>query len=100
MLGFCKPVVVAWYVMCAWASVSQILPHNFATLQFQNLMSMQMDAEFNKEQIGTLFVWWGHWKGGFGGGWSLRGHPKKYTCQKHPPGSPHKKSPVMGQVRF
>jgi len=23
-------------------------------------------------------VWWGHWKGDFGGGWSLRGvHPKK-----------------------
>ena len=28
-----------------------------------------------------FFVWWGHWKEGFGGGWSLRGvHPKKYTC--------------------
>ena len=26
-------------------------------------------------------VWWGNWKGGFGGVWSLRGvHPKKYTC--------------------
>jgi len=24
---------------------------------------------------------WGHWKGGLGGGWSLRGaHPKKYMC--------------------
>jgi hypothetical protein len=36
-----------------------------------------MDADLEKEQIGTLFVWWGHWKGGLGVGW--RGvHPKKY----------------------
>jgi len=36
-----------------------------------------MDAEFKKEQS-VFFVWWGHWKGGSGGGWSLRGvHPKK-----------------------
>ena len=41
--------------MCAWASVSQFLPHNSATIQYQVLMSMQMDAEFIKEQIGTLF---------------------------------------------
>jgi len=40
-----------------------------------------------------FFVWWGHWKGDFGGGWSLRGvHPKKYTCRpkshkKIPPGA-------------
>jgi len=26
-----------------------------------------MDADLEKEQIGTLFVWWGHWKGGLGG---------------------------------
>jgi hypothetical protein len=44
-------------------------------------MSMQMDAEFKKEQIGTLFVWVEALEGGFGGGWSLRGvHPKKWTC--------------------
>ena len=36
-----------------------ILPHNSATLQFQVLMSMQVDAHFKKEQIGTLFVWLG-----------------------------------------
>jgi len=36
-----------------------------------------MDDYLKKEQIGTLFVWVGHWKGGLGGG-SLRGvHPKK-----------------------
>jgi len=45
-------------------------------------MSMQMDAELKKEQIGTLLFGWGHWKG-LGGGWSLRGvHPKKYTCRQ------------------
>ena len=31
-------------------------------------MSMQMDAEFKKEQIGTLFVWVGALDGGLGGG--------------------------------
>jgi len=31
-------------------------------------MSMQMDDYLKKEQIGTLFVWVGHWKGGLGGG--------------------------------
>ena len=29
-------------------------------------MSMQVDAHFKKEQIGTLFVWLGAWKGGWG----------------------------------
>ena len=46
-------------VTCAWASISQFLSHNSATLQFQVLMSMQMDAYLKKEQIGTLFVWVG-----------------------------------------
>jgi len=32
-------------------------------------MSMQMDAEFKKEQIGTLFVWVEALEGGFGGRW-------------------------------
>ena len=44
-----------------------VLPHNSATLQFQVLMSMQMDAYLKKEQIGTLFVWVGALEGGFGG---------------------------------
>ena len=41
-------------------------------------MIMQMDAEFNKEQIGTLFVWVGALEGWFGG-WVVRQgvHPKK-----------------------
>ena len=54
-------------VICAWASVSRFLLHNSATVQFQVLMSMQMDAEFKKEQIGTLFVWVGALEGEFGG---------------------------------
>ena len=54
-------------VMCAWASVSQFLPHNSATLQFQVLISMQMDAYLKKEQIVTLFVWVGAPEGGVGG---------------------------------
>jgi len=32
-----------------------------------------MDAVFQKEQIGTLFVWVGALEGGFGGG-GVRGH--------------------------
>ena len=39
-------------------------------LQFQVLMSMQMDAYLKKEQIGTLFVWVGAPEGGFGG-WAV-----------------------------
>jgi hypothetical protein len=51
-------------------------------------MSMQMDAEFQKEQNGTLFVWVGALEGGLGGGWSLRVvHPRNWTKikTKHPP---------------
>jgi hypothetical protein len=67
--------------MCAWASVSQFLPHNSATLQFQVLMSMQMDACLIKEQIGTLLVWVGATEGGGGGGWWVRGvQPKNWAC--------------------
>ena len=57
--------------MRAWASVSQFLPHNSVPLQLQIWVSMQMDAEFKKEQNGTLFVpggavlgggwWWSFW---------------------------------------
>jgi hypothetical protein len=50
--------------MCSWASVPQFLPHNSATLQFQVLISMQMDAYLNKEQIVPLLSEWGHRKGG------------------------------------
>jgi len=67
-VGLCKPVVGAWQVMCAWASVSKFLPHNSATLQFQVLVSMQMDVEFKKEQSGPFFGGGGARAGGFGGG--------------------------------
>jgi len=43
-----------------------ICPKNSATIQFQVLMSMQMDACFRKERIGTHFVWVGALDGGFG----------------------------------
>ena len=36
-------------------------------------MSMQMDACFKKERIGTLFVWVGALEGGFRGGASPQG---------------------------
>jgi hypothetical protein len=62
--------------MCAQASVSQFWPHNSATLQFQVLMIVQMDAEFKKEQIGTLFVRVGAPEGGFRGGGSGGSSPK------------------------
>ena len=54
--------------MCAWASASQFLHHNSATIQF--LDDMQMDACLKKEQIGTLFVWVGT---GGRGGWGVGG---------------------------
>ena len=57
----------AWYITCAQVSVSQFLLHISAALQFQVLMNMQMDAEFKKEQIGTLFVRVGTLEGGFEG---------------------------------
>jgi len=67
--------------MSVWASVSQFLPHNSATFEFQVLMSMQMDAKFNKEQIGTLFFWVGALEGGVGGWVVGRGvKPKNRTC--------------------
>ena len=63
---------------CVHGPVSQSLPHNSATVQFQVLVSMQMDAEFKKEQIGFLFAWVGALEGGFGG-WVVpqRGPPHK-----------------------
>jgi len=59
----------------AWASVSQFLPHNSATLQFQVLMSMQMVAYLKKEPIGTHFVWVGAPEGGFRGWIAPHGSP-------------------------
>jgi len=72
-VGMCKPVVGAWYVMCARASVSQVSPHKSATVQFQVLMSMQMDVEVKKEQIGALSCLVGALEGGLGGfgGWMV-----------------------------
>jgi len=65
--------------MCAWASVSQVLPHNSATLQFQVLMGMQMDVFLKKEQIGTLVVWVGAVEGGFRG-WLVPQGCTPHTC--------------------
>jgi len=64
-----------WQVMYARASASQFLPHNSAALQFQALVSIQMDAEFLEEQIGTLFAWIGALGGGLGGCVVPRGGP-------------------------
>jgi len=55
--------------MCAWASVSQFLPHNSAPLQLHILVSM--DAEIKMGQNGTLFVPEGAVLGGGGGGGSF-----------------------------
>ena len=52
------------------------MPHNSATLQFQVVTSMQMDAYLKNEQIGTLFVLVGAPEGGFRGGGG-RGTPRK-----------------------
>jgi hypothetical protein len=65
----------AWYITCAQVSVSQFLLHISAALQFQVLMNMQMDAEFKKEQIGTLFAWVGALEGGFRGWVAPQGCP-------------------------
>jgi hypothetical protein len=51
---------------------------NSATLQFQVLMSMQMDAYLKKEQIGTLFVHVGLLHGGSRGGWVGQGGPEQF----------------------
>ena len=39
-------------------------------------MSMQKDAEVQKEQNGTLLSGWGHWVVGIGGGGSRAPKPK------------------------
>ena len=91
--------------MCAWASAPPFLPHNSATIQFQVLMSMQMGAEFKKEQIGTLSVWVGALEGGFGGWMFPSGcPPQKYTClpknKKLPPDAIHIFYINIGQNRM
>jgi len=65
--------------MCACASVSQLLLDNSASLMFQVLMRMQMDAEFIKEQTGAPFCVVGTLEGGFWGwGWVVsQGCPPK-----------------------
>jgi hypothetical protein len=42
-------------------------------------MSMQMDAEFQKEQNGTLFVWVGALGGGYWGGGSRAPKPTNWV---------------------
>ena len=37
-------------------TLSQFLPHNSVPMHFLHTISMQMDREFEEEQIGTLFV--------------------------------------------
>jgi hypothetical protein len=69
--------------MCAWASVSQFLPHYSAPLQLHILVSMQMDAEFKKEQNGTLFVPGGAVLGGGGGGWSFWASCREFWHDVH-----------------
>ena len=62
--------------VCMGVRIS-VFPHNSATLQFQVLMSMQMDAYLKKEQISTLFVWVGAGapEGGVGGWVVCQGGP-------------------------
>ena len=65
---------------CMGVRVSVFQPHNSATNQFQVLRSVQMDAEFKKEQTGAPFVWVGALEEGFGGWVVPLVHPKKWTC--------------------
>ena len=43
-------------VLRSKASASQYMPHSSAPMHSLRTISMQMDAYFEKEQIGTLFV--------------------------------------------
>jgi len=54
------------------------LTRNSATVQFQVLMNMQMDAYLKKGQIGTLFVHVGLLHGGSRGGWVGQGGPDQF----------------------
>jgi len=51
-----------------------------------------MDAKFQKEQNGTLFVWVGALEGGLGGGWSLRVVHPRYSKNKNKTPSCHLRS--------
>jgi len=46
-------------------------------------MSMQMDAEFQKEQNGTLLSGWEHWVVGIGGGGGSRAPKPKNRVDVH-----------------
>jgi hypothetical protein len=65
--------------VCRGVRIS-FLRHNSATIQFQVLMSMQMDAEFKKEQNDTFFVWVGALEGGVGGGSQVVLLPLPFVC--------------------
>jgi hypothetical protein len=58
-------------------------------------MSMQMDACFEKERIGTLFVWVGALEGGFGGGGPQGCPPQKVNVS-----SQKKEKPPGGVMQF
>jgi hypothetical protein len=62
---------------------SQCLPHNSVPLQLHILVSMQMDAEFIKEQNGTLFVPGGAVLGGGVGGWSFWASRREFWHDVH-----------------
>eukprot|EP00983_Pelagomonas_calceolata_P043666 1138993-Pelagomonas_calceolata.AAC.1 len=47
---------------------AQFLAYNSNATRLFIALSMQMDREFEKEQIGTLFVWVGALEDGVGGG--------------------------------
>jgi len=57
--GCWRLLVGAWQVMYARASASLVLPHYSVASQSLVAVNMQMDAEFEREQIDTLFVWLG-----------------------------------------
>ena len=80
--------------MHARASASQFLPHNSAADHFLVMVSMHMDAEFEKEQIGTLFVRVGALEGGFGG-WVV---PQGFPPQKVYVPSKKKKNTLLGHT--
>jgi len=68
--GYLRLLASAWQVMYARASASQCLSYDSAASQSLVVASMQMDAEFKKEQIGTLFIWV-QTLGGGRGGWGV-----------------------------
>jgi len=59
-------------------------------------MSIQMDACFKKERVGTLFIWVGALEGGFGGG----GVPQGCPPQKVDVSSKNKQPPDCADIFF